>query len=862
MFDRFTDRARKAMTFAREEAVRLNHDYISTEHILLGLILEGSGVAANVLENLSVDLISARREVEKIVRPGPEVQTLGQLPFTPSAKKVLEYAIEEAKSLDHNYVGTEHLLLAILRQDETTACQVLVNLNISLDAVRENVLKYLGADKSSSDPVPPKEDPDEDRGSAKTQKGSKSKTPALDAFGRDITVMAKDKKLDPCIGRESEIKRLITILARRRKNNPVLLGEAGVGKTAIVEGLAQKIIANDVPEILYNKRIVELDLALMVAGTKFRGQFEERLKAVVSELARNKDIILFIDELHTMVGAGNAEGSIDASNLLKPALARGEVQCIGATTLTEYRKYIEKDAALERRFQPITVNEPDPEHSIEILRGLKKRYEAHHRVLIQDAAIQEAVALSHRYITGRFLPDKAIDVIDEAGALVRLSKTTKPPEMKDLEDLAKELEETKEKAVAKAKYELAAEFRDRHAKVIASLDRMRLALTAPSTEILGEVDLEAVREVVSIMTGVPLAAIATSEANKLLQMEDELHKRLVSQDEAVSLVSSAIRRSRSGLKDPKRPIACLLFLGPTGVGKTLLAKTLAQYIFGDENAMIRVDMAEYMESHSVSRLLGSPPGYVGYDDAGQLTEKIRRRPYSIVLFDEIEKAHPDIFNVLLSIFEDGRVTDSQGRVIDFKNTIIIMTSNVGSSAIRNTPTLGFGKRSDEADFESIKKRLKSAVDEQFRPEFINRIDEIVMFKPLNREDIDRIIDLEIGAVNSRAQAKLINITLSEEARTFLADKGYDPAFGARPMRRAVEKYVENALSEAILRETVSAGEEAEAVLSEDKSKIAFKVTGKYKPDEAPKKSARKKAAKKPSDDEHTINWEQTEDAKQ
>lgn len=823
MFDRFTDRSRKAMTLAKEIAERFNHDYVGTEHIFLGLLKEGGGAAWQVLGSFNVDYAAGEKEVLKLVKPGSDVMVVGQLPFTPSSKKVLEFAFEEAQSFMHNHIGTEHLLLGLLRQEDGIAAQVLVNMDLQLDAIRQAVIKFMNDEGDTK--APNNEEHNEEH--AGDQPKRKTKTPALDQFGRDITQMARDHKLDPVIGRGIEIERMIQILARRRKNNPVLLGEAGVGKTAVVEGLAQMIVNGTIPSVLANKRVVELDLALMVAGTKFRGQFEERLKAVVAEIIRAKDIILFIDEIHTMVGAGNAEGSIDASNLLKPALARGELQCVGATTLGEYRKYIEKDAALERRFQSVTIDEPSPTETVEILRGLRKHYEAHHRVRINDEALEEAVQLGARYITARWFPDKAIDIIDEAGARVRLSRTTKPNDIQELETLLSRIEEIKEKAVAMESFEAAAEFRDRETKLKDAINEIKKGLVN-STEVVGEVTPEVVRAVVSVMTKIPLNAIQTTDKERLLSIETELHKKVISQDEAVNVIGCAIRRSRAGLKDPKRPIASFLFLGPTGVGKTMLAKTLAEYLFGSPDAMIRIDMSEYMEKHTVSRLIGAPPGYVGYEEAGQLTEKVRRKPYSLILLDEVEKAHPEVFNILLQVMEDGRLTDGQGRTVDFRNTIIIMTSNVGSSAIISTPTMGFGKKGDDSDFESIKRRLEEAVTQEFKPEFLNRLDDKVIFRPLTRENIYQIVAMEVEQVGKRAKEKQINLILSQEARDFLMEKGFDKAYGARPMRRAVEKYIENPLSEAIIRETITPNSNVELVLSADKSKIEFKTDKKAK----------------------------------
>src|SRR5882762_773040 len=672
MYERFTDRARKVMQLANQEAQRFNHEYIGTEHILLGLIKEGSGVAANVLKNLDIDLRKIRLEVEKIVQSGPDMVTMGKLPQTPRAKKVIEYSIEEARNLNHNYVGTEHLLLGLLREQEGVAAQVLMNLNLKLDEVREEVLNLLGHGMDAGG-----------EGERAAAKGNKSKTPALDSFGRDLTDLARQGKLDPVIGRQNEIERVIQVLSRRTKNNPVLLGEAGVGKTAIVEGLAQMIVDGTVPELLRDRRIVVLDLAMMVAGTKYRGQFEERIKAVMNEVRRAKNTILFIDELHTLVGAGGAEGAIDASNVLKPALARGEVQCIGATTLDEYRKYIEKDGALERRFQTIIVEPPSKSEALEILRGLRDRYEAHHRVQITDEALEASVELSDRYITGRCLPDKAIDVVDEAGARVRLKAMTRPPDLKELDEQIERLNQDKEEAVANQDFERAAALRDQADKLKKKKETITREWRERSKEIDGTVDEEVIAEVVSKMTGVPLTRLEAEETARLIAMEAEIQKKVISQSEAIKRISQAVRRSRAGLKDPKRPIGCFIFAGPTGVGKTLLAKALAEFMFGDADALIQIDMSEYMEKHNVSRLIGAPPGYVGYEEGGQLTEKIRRRPYAVVLLDEIEKVHPDVFNMLLQIMEEGHLTDSFGRKVDFKNVVLIMTTNAGANDIHS-----------------------------------------------------------------------------------------------------------------------------------------------------------------------------------
>ncbi|RME76510.1 MAG: ATP-dependent Clp protease ATP-binding subunit, partial [Planctomycetota bacterium] len=713
----------------------------------------------------------------------------GQLTFTPRAKKVLELAVEEANALGHNYIGTEHLLLGLIRENEGVAAEVLRNLGLKLEDVREEVLELLGADM-----------PTESSSAPEQKKSGKSKTPALDAFGRDLTELAREGKLDPVIGRQQEIERVVQILCRRTKNNPVLLGEPGVGKTAIVEGLAQAVVSGEVPEILRDRRIVVLDLAMMVAGTKYRGQFEERIKAVMTEVRRVKNVILFIDELHTLVGAGGAEGAIDASNVLKPALSRGEVQCIGATTLDEYRKYIEKDGALERRFQTVVVNPPSPEEALEILRGLRDKYEAHHRVTYTDEALQAAVELSHRYITGRFLPDKAIDVIDEAGARLRMKTMTPPPDLKELEVQIKQLEKDKEEAVAAQDFERAAALRDQADKLKRKKERIRREWREKSQESGGTVDVDMICETVSKMTGIPLTRLEKGEAERLLNLEDELHRMIVNQEDAVAAVSRAIRRSRAGLKDPRRPMGSFMFIGPTGVGKTLLAKALARFMFGDEDALITVDMSEYMEKHNVSRLVGAPPGYVGFEEGGQLTEKIRRRPYAVVLFDEIEKAHHDVFNMLLQVLEEGKLTDAFGRQVDFRNTIIIMTSNLGSAVIKNQATLGFGGGAGgDGDYETMKARLMSELEREFRPEFLNRIDEFVVFHQLSRENLYKIIDMELAHVKERLAAKGLKLEVTEEAKGYILDHGYNPEYGARPLRRAIEHLIEDPMSEDLLR---------------------------------------------------------------
>ncbi len=805
MFERFTDRARKVMALANQEAQRLNHEYIGTEHILLGLVKEGSGVGANVLRNLDVDLRRVRLEVEKLVKAGPEMVTMGKLPQTPRAKKVIEYAIEEARNLNHNYVGTEHLLLGLLREHDGVAAQVLINLGLKLEDVREEVLNLLGAGNEQSEGGAASGAEPTSASSAGMSTGSapagakgKSKTPALDSFGRDLTELAREGQLDPVIGRTTEIERLVQVLCRRTKNNPVLLGEAGVGKTAIVEGLAQRIIAGEVPEILHEKRLVVLDLAMMVAGTKYRGQFEERIKAVMNEVRRAKNVILFIDELHTLVGAGGAEGAIDASNVLKPALARGEIQCIGATTFDEYRKYIEKDAALARRFQAITVDPPSNDQTVEILKGLREKYEQHHRVQITDGALRAAVDLSGRYITGRVQPDKAIDVIDEAGARVRIKSMSKPPNLADLEAEIERLTVEKDEAVKAADYEKAAELRDKAEQLRRKKDEAQREWRTKSQQAEGVVDDEVVAEVVAKMTGVPLKRLEKDEAARLLKLEEELHKKVISQDDAIKAISKAIRRARAGLKDPKRPMGSFIFVGPSGVGKTLLSKALAEFMFGDEEALLHLDMSEYMEKHNVSRLVGAPPGYVGYEEGGQLTERIRRRPYAVVLLDEVEKAHPDVFNMLLQIMEEGRLTDSFGRNVDFRNTIMIMTSNLGSEIIKGGAGFGFGKRTEATDYENIKTVLLKEIERFFRPEFINRLDDIIVFRPLNKDDITRIVEYEVAKVGKRLAAQGFAIELDQPAKDLLIERGYNPEFGARPLRRSIGQYIEDPLSEMLL----------------------------------------------------------------
>src|SRR5215467_207655 len=757
MYERFTDRARKVMQLANQEAQRFNHEYIGTEHILLGLVKEGSGVAANVLKNLDIDLRKIRLEVEKIVQAGPDMVTMGKLPQTPRAKKVIEYSIEEARNLNHNYVGTEHLLLGLLREQEGVAAQVLMNLGLKLEDVREEVLNLLGHNMDSG------ESSSGGGSSERTANKGKSKTPALDSFGRDLTELARQGKLDPVIGRQNEIERVIQVLSRRTKNNPVLLGEAGVGKTAIVEGLAQLVVDSNVPELLRDRRIVVLDLAMMVAGTKYRGQFEERIKAVMNEVRRAKNTILFIDELHTLVGAGGAEGAIDASNVLKPALARGEIQCIGATTLDEYRKYIEKDSALDRRFQLIIVEPSTKAETIEILKGLRDCYESHHRVQITDDALTAAVEFSSRYITARCLPDKAIDVIDEAGARVRLKAMTRPPDLKEIDAEVEALNKDKEDAVANQDFERAAALRDQADKLKKKKQSITRDWREKSREADGVVDEEVIAEVVSKMTGIPLTRMTTEDSMRLMQMENDLHKRVISQDEAIKKVAKAVRRSRSGLKDQKRPTGCFIFAGQTGVGKTLLAKALAEFMFGDDDALIQIDMSEYMEKHNVSRLIGAPPGYVGFEEGGQLTEKIRRRPYAVVLLDEIEKAHPDVFNMLLQIMEEGRLTDSFGRNIAFRNTILIMTTNAGAEAIKNEAAFGFAKPDADASYDSMKNRVTDEIEKVFRPEFLNRLDETIVFRHLTKDDLKSVIDIELSKVRRRLGERGLKLVLTDEA---------------------------------------------------------------------------------------------------
>ncbi len=808
----FTPRAQQVLALARKEADRFNHNYVGTEHLLLGLIKLGQGVAVNVLQKMGLDLETVRMEVEKQVGSGPETKMVGNIPYTPRVKKVLALAGKEAKALNHSYVGTEHILLGLLREGEGVAARVLKSLEVDIERTRNEILKEL-------DPnfTPPES---EQEGNGETSKKD-IKTPALRAFGRDLTDLAKKGELDPVIGRRNEIERVIQVLCRRTKNNPVLLGEAGVGKTAIAEGLAQEIANGNVPELLRDRKVITLDLALMVAGTKYRGQFEERSKAVMDEIRRSKNVILFIDELHTIVGAGSAEGAMDASNIIKPALSRGELQCIGATTLNEYRKYIEKDAALERRFQTVKVDAPTVEEAIQILKGLRPKYEAHHKAKLTDEALEIAVKLSDRYITGRFLPDKAIDVMDEAGARARINAMTRPPDVKEIEREIEEIRVEKEAAIKAQDFEKAAALRDKEKQAKEKLDSIlnRWREEREEKEVL--VTADDMMHIIAKVTGVPLQRMEQKETQKLLAMESDLKLRVIGQDIAVTAISKALRRSRADLKDPKRPIGSFVFLGPTGVGKTFLARTLAEFMFGDSDALIQIDMSEYMEKFTASRLIGSPPGYVGYEEGGQLSEAVRRRPYSVVLFDEIEKAHPDVMHLLLQILEDGKVTDSLGRKIDFRNTIIIMTSNVGADLIKRQTTMGFGAAQNVHDYETMRDKIMEETKRVFKPEFLNRLDEIIVFRALEKPDLLRIVDLEVAKVKARLKMKEIEIVLDSPAHEFVIEKGYDPTYGARPMRRAVERYLEDPLAEELLKGTVKSGDLVQVSVSE--GKLAFNV---------------------------------------
>jgi len=789
MFNRFTERARKVIILAKEEARRFNHDYIGTEHLLLGLIREGEGVAAAVLQKMGLSLETIRMEVEKLVQPGPSTQVLGDIPFTPRSKKALELAAEEARSLGHNYIGTEHLLLGLIREGEGAASQVLLNLGLDLGKVRNEIMELLGSATPGFG-----------------NQTAKSKTPALDAFGRDLNQLAKEGKLDPVIGRKLEIERVIQILSRRTKNNPVLLGEAGVGKTAIVEGLAQQIVSGSIPEVLRGKRIIIMDLALMIAGTKYRGQFEERIKTVMDEIKRSENVIIFIDELHTLVGAGAAEGAIDASNILKPALSRGEIKCIGATTMDEYRKFIEKDAALERRFQTIMVDPPSVEETIQILKGLRDRYESHHKVKFTDDALEAAAKLSDRYISGRFLPDKAIDIIDEAGSRARLSVMVAPQEIKDLELKIEQLKKEKEAFIKSQDFEKAAKLRDQEREARSEYERLNREWNQKRDQTHLELGEEEIAKIVSQWTGIPIVRLEEKESEKLLNMEEEIHRRVIGQEEAISAIAHAVRRSRARIKDPRRPIGSFIFLGPTGVGKTLLARALAECMFGDENALIQLDMSEYTEKFNASRLIGAPPGYVGYEEGGQLTEKVRRRPYSVILLDEFEKAHPDVFNLLLQVFEDGRLTDSFGRKVDFRNSIVIMTSNVGAELLRKQGSLGFKSAKEDVTYEDMKQKLLEEVKRTFKPEFLNRIDDIIVFRSLSKDDLYKIIEIEIEEVNKRLKEQGVSLELNQDAKDFLIEKGFDQVFGARPLKRIIQRYLEDPLAEEIISGRMKEGQ--------------------------------------------------------
>ncbi len=813
MMNNFTPRAQQVLALARKEADRFNHNYVGTEHLLLGLIKLGQGVAVNVLQKMGLDMETVRMEIEKQVGSGPETKMVGNIPYTPRVKKVLALAGKEAKSLNHSYVGTEHILLGLLREGEGVAARVLKSLEVDIERTRNEILKEL--DPNFTPPEAEQEMP--------TENGNKKdvKTPALRAFGRDLTELAKKGELDPVIGRKNEIERVIQVLCRRTKNNPVLLGEAGVGKTAIAEGLAQEIAGGNVPELLRDKKVITLDLALMVAGTKYRGQFEERIKAVMDEIRRSRNVILFIDELHTIVGAGSAEGAMDASNIIKPALSRGELQCVGATTLNEYRKYIEKDAALERRFQTVKVEAPSVDEAILILKGLRPKYEAHHKAKLTDEALEHAVKLSDRYITSRFLPDKAIDVMDEAGARARIGAMTRPPDVKEIEKEIEDIRVEKEAAIKAQDFEKAASLRDTEKQAKDRLEKILSDWREQREEKEVLVTEDDIMHIVSKFTGVPLQRMEQKETAKLLAMESELRGTVIGQDEAVIAISKALRRSRADLKDPKRPIGSFIFLGPTGVGKTFLARTLAEFMFSDADALIQIDMSEYMEKFTASRLIGSPPGYVGYEEGGQLSEAVRRRPYSVVLFDEIEKAHPDVMNLLLQILEEGKITDSLGRKIDFRNTIIIMTSNVGAELIKRQMSLGFGVPKDDQDYDTMKGKILEESKRVFKPEFLNRLDDLIVFHTLTRADLLRIVDLEVDKVVGRIKNKDIHVTLNEAAKEFLIEKGYDPTYGARPMRRAVEKYLEDPFAEELLRGNVKAGDTLDITL--DGTKLGFHV---------------------------------------
>ncbi|MCX6981788.1 MAG: ATP-dependent Clp protease ATP-binding subunit [Verrucomicrobia bacterium] len=819
----FTPRAQQVLALARKEADRFNHNYVGTEHLLLGLIKLGQGVAVNVLQKMGLDLETVRMEVEKQVGSGPDQKMVGNIPYTPRVKKVLALAGKEAKALNHSYVGTEHILLGLLREGEGVAARVLKNLEVDIERTRNEILKEL--DPNFTPPEGEQDSPQEQPSGGSKKDG---KTPALRAFGRDLTELARKGDMDPVIGRANEIERVIQILCRRTKNNPVLIGEAGVGKTAIVEGLAQEIAAGNVPELLRDKRVITLDLALMVAGTKYRGQFEERIKAVMDEIRRTKNVILFIDELHTIVGAGSAEGAMDASNIIKPALSRGELQCVGATTLNEFRKYIEKDAALERRFQQVKVEAPSVEDTILILKGIRHKYEQHHKARITDEALQAAAELSDRYLTGRFLPDKAIDVMDEAGARARITSMTRPPDIKDIDKEIESIKAQKEGAIKAQDFEKAASLRDDEKKAKEKKDAVLKDWEKKREEKEIVVSEEDMRVVVAKWTGVPLHRMEQEDNEKLLRMEAELKGKVIGQSEAVVAVAKALRRSRADLKDPRRPIGSFIFLGPTGVGKTYLAQTLAEYMFGSRDALIQFDMSEYREEHTISRLVGSPPGYIGHDEGGQLSEQVRRRPYSVVLFDEIEKAHPNVLHLLLQVLEEGKLTDSLGRKIDFRNTIIILTTNIGAEQMKKV-TLGFGGDKEDGNYDSMKGKVLGEAKRVLKPEFINRFDDLIVFHQLNREDLKLIVDLEVAKLVERIKQKEIKVVLDDKAREFLIEKGFDPAYGARPMRRAVERYLEDPMAEEMLKGTFKPGDTAD-VTATDKELI-FKSVGTAKASE-------------------------------
>ncbi len=807
MNERFTERVRKVLFLARDEASRLQHEYIGTEHLLLGIVREGEGIAAKVLKKMGLDFEQIRLAVEKLVSATGGTVMIGEIPFTPRAKTVLELAVEEARLLGHNYVGTEHLLLGLIREGEGVAARVLLDLGADRKKVREEVLKLLGSDG----------------GKGATSSKGQSETPALDQFGRDLTSLAAEGKMDPIIGRDKEIERIIQILSRRKKNNPVLIGEPGVGKTAIAEGLAQHIVDKRVPKILLGKRICTLDLASVVAGTKYRGQFEERLKAVINEIRESDDVIIFIDELHTIVGAGGAEGAIDASNMLKPALARGELQCVGATTLDEYRKHIEKDGALERRFQMVLVNPPSEDEAVEILRGLRDKYEVHHRATITDSALEAAVKMSNRYLSNRFLPDKAFDVIDEAGSRARLAKSSIPQEQLELEKEIEQVEKQKEVAIQSQDFEKAAGLRDGEKDLRAKLEEMKASIEEQDSEERAIVDVKDIAEIISEMTGIPVSSVEEKEGEKLLRMEEHLAKRVVGQEEAIEAISTAIRRNRAGLRDPRRPIGSFFFLGPTGVGKTELARALTRFLFDSEDRLIRIDMSEYMEKHSVSRLIGAPPGYVGYEEGGYLTEKIRRNPYSVVLMDEMEKAHPDVFNILLQILEDGQLTDNFGRTVDFKNTVVIMTSNVGVKDLQDRKPLGFSLSTDSAEDREMNRNLMESLKKSVAPEFLNRIDETIVFHSLGRGEMDSILDIFVSELKERLGEQGFIFNLDENSRELLIDRGFDPSLGARPLRRALQRYLENPLSEKILSGKIR--KDNEIRISVEKGELVFNQGG-------------------------------------